>query len=346
MSLGKSRDSIALAFSESNYATPYTDNSIPGCTPGHRVMRLGRQHCPVPNQSQLTHALTAPYVQGVTEGEGNGCSYQLLQTGLAGRSVYRPGGPTRDDYLHSENYILNSKNCGRRHYDEERGMEAQYRPSYRLLDTPVGDTRAPVRKGVGVYNYGCGTTYGLHPDAINAREMRAKAELDKKKQSKAIVAGPSDHSMIELGLCHYMSGAKYSYKRSTQERREHSAASGALPPINVASPPSPAPTQMPEGKTSGAGTQYRCSTTDELPIALGLTFNSPSMNERSGIGARPYLSGVRPSQDAPDYLVERQMRSERRAAAQSNAVANDRREEVMAVRRLPDWGDEKAGVYS
>lgn len=109
------------------------------------------------------------------------------------------GGQPRPCLRGSENYILNVKNGGRRHFAEERGHEAVWRSSMRLPDISRDDEEKPhpTGKGFGVYNMDDKTS--MHPLA-HAALLRREELKHRCEAGKAMVAGPPNHSTMELGL--------------------------------------------------------------------------------------------------------------------------------------------------
>ncbi|ORC86111.1 uncharacterized protein TM35_000301510 [Trypanosoma theileri] len=172
---------MSIAFKNSNYATPYGDNTIPGNHPGHRSLRLGRDYAPDPiTKSSLANDLHVP-------GNGLGPSGHVypndlnnVQHTLCLRGV--EGG----------NYVLDSANGGRRHFDELRGYESEWTPSLRQLSPPVPESlaRGQRRRGFGRFNPAVGGVEGKN----------VSSEFHK---GKAIVPRPPDHDVVDLGLAHH-----------------------------------------------------------------------------------------------------------------------------------------------
>ncbi|KAG5509569.1 hypothetical protein JKF63_06274 [Porcisia hertigi] len=191
------RETISIAFTSSQYATPCCDHTVPGCRPGHRVRRLGRQHQPPEilcnhlNHSLVAHSgvITTPMPSGghyhyhcIEPWEGNA------------DNLTPPGG----------NYVLNTKNGGKRHYDEYMGFlsEAQWKPSKRMIVPPQEQEQsrphAVHRRGRGVYNV---SDCWIHPDAEEAQARREKEVMRQHiRGGKAQVPRPPDHTLEELSM--------------------------------------------------------------------------------------------------------------------------------------------------
>ncbi|KAG5484046.1 hypothetical protein LSCM1_05900 [Leishmania martiniquensis] len=307
------RETISIAFTRSQYATPCHDHTIPGSTPGHSLRRLGRRHQPTGIlYDHLSHALVA----------------------------HSSGDPWKGNADHPAplggNFVLHTKNGGKRHFDEPTGFfsERSWKPSKRACVPPdeLARPHTASRRGRGVYNTSDGW---IHPDAEEAWRRREEEALRQHARGrKAQVAQPPDHTLEELSMWirtgrendggvagpssepHAVPSSATTTAADGRTRRRHLRPhhKAGAPIISAAAPL----TGLPPPK---ALADYHDSWT--LP-AIG-----PGMPSRHSNAAEAEAL----AQYHHDKRIRQMMQAERAAAAASRTRAAD----IQAVRELPHW---------
>ncbi|KPI88661.1 hypothetical protein ABL78_2265 [Leptomonas seymouri] len=314
------RDNISIAFTQSQYPTPYTDQTIPGSTPGHRLLHLGRQHQPADVlYNHLSHALIA---HGDCSSLGVGSS--MPWEGNADNPS-PPGG----------NYILHSKNGGKRHYDELSGMfsERPWQPSKRVIEPLREDERrlVPSRRGRGVYNL---ADCLIHPDAEVAEQQRAQAEKRELEHfGRAHVCGPPDHTLAELGMWRPEQQQQQRKAATTAGARERGGASASPSTAVAAAPVDGAPTKK---NTPKVETGPRVVSEAECRIENRAYYGQvllPSV----GAGVPPPRSTAAEADAVADYHRDQHMRCVLHLRKEGLTAAATRAADVQSVRALPDW---------
>jgi hypothetical protein len=313
------RDNISIAFTDSQYPTPYTDQTIPGSTPGHRELRLGRQHQPPDiTYNHLSHALVA-------HGDGQSCTAEPWEGNA--HHPCPPGG----------NYVLHTKNGGKRHYDEASGMlsEQPWKPSKRLVFPLQEDERrvVPHRRGRGVYNTDDGF---IHPDAEEAQRQREWTEERLREHGgKARVSGPPDHTLEDLGMVH---------QPRRQQRQQQQPLASEAAPVKRSGSSSP-----PDDANGGSGTSHTvCSNAAFAKVSAHAATLDEGRKENNAYNGQSLL----PSTGA-GVPLPRGMAAEAAAVALSHRDARmrcalylrnktlsataTRAADVQAVRELPNW---------
>lgn len=338
------RDDISIAFSRSNYATPYNDQSIPGSKPGHRLRRLGRQHQPDEVlYNHLSHALIAygdPTARSTTDA---------------------PPMPP------SLNFILNTKHGGKRHFDEPRCPTMQpWVPSKRVLLPLRQEDRIfiPDCKARGIYNL---EDRYRHPDADDALRQRER-QAARQQMGRALVPKPFDHSPVDLGMWYVATSdplagmpqmknadlfsgehglspehRSISSTPSTQERtpvEKRTPQQSSIRFAAAACPPTWSENQALASDGNGTAAadpplyaeDAAATTTSEGNVWMA------SYGMSSAPRYRPVRLNLRRSSDSdvPDYqyeqMVLRSLRESRRTASQDNI----RMEDILAVQSLPE----------
>ncbi|GET86936.1 hypothetical protein, conserved [Leishmania tarentolae] len=323
-------ETIAIAFTHSQYATPCHDHTVPGSTPGHRLRRQGRRHQPAAIlYNHMNHALIARSGVITTEKSSGGYYHHHCTDPWAGNAKHPapPGG----------NYVLHTKNGGKRHFDEPTGFfsEAMWHPAKRVILPPQGYERLPAarQRGRGVYN----TTDGwIHPDAEEARARREEeAVRQHARGGKAQVARPPDHTLEELSMwIRTGEGRGASPAGPSSEAQEatpeaaRAAANGRqggklhLLPHHKASRPIVSavapPTGPPPPKILADYTDCQFLPT----IGQGVPMQRCTAAEADALAQRQR-----------EKLVQHTLETMRAAAAESETRAAD----IQAVRELPNW---------
>lgn len=306
---GGSRDTISIAFTQSQYPTPYTDQTIPGSTPGHRLRHLGRQHQPLDIlYNHLSHALVA---------HGDGDVY-----GNTARCPAPPGG----------NYVLHNKNGGKRHFDELSGMgsEQPWQPSKRIVfplrdgETSDGQRRVvPQRRGRGVYNADDGF---LHPDAEAAIQQREQAEVRRREHGgKARVGGPRDHKLADLGMVQ-------------QEQQAAPPKHGSSPCASLLAPQGSS--QIVDGVLHSSKSSSNVK--DGLPEAAAdavelRAYNGQSLLPSCGPNVPPARGSAAEADAVAEYHRNQRMRVVLGHRKETVAASATRAADAQSVRELPNW---------
>ncbi|KPA76467.1 hypothetical protein ABB37_07781 [Leptomonas pyrrhocoris] len=314
-------DHIAIAFTQSQYPVPYTDQSIPGSTPGHRLRRLGRQHQPDDIlYNHLSHALIA---------HGDCSSHDAVNaTPWEGNAdhPHPPGG----------NYVLHSKNGGKRHYDELSGMysELPWQPSKRMIWPLQEDERrlVPHRRGRGIYN---NTDCFIHPDAEAAQKQREQdGERQRDRGCRAHVCGAPDHTLAELGMMYEQQQRKPKESTSVVRPSEGSAPSPSSSTVAVAAAATadgaPATPAKKDARTAAAAVVVEDGVRNKAYYGLTLL---PSV----GPGVPPPRSTVAEAEAVAEYHRDQHMRSTMHLQKETLSAKATRAADVQSVRELPNW---------
>ncbi|CAM66481.1 conserved hypothetical protein [Leishmania infantum JPCM5] len=322
-------ETISIAFTHSQYATPCHDHTVPGSTPGHRLRRLGRRHQPADIlHNHLNHALVAHSGVVTTAKSGGGYYHHHCSDPWEGTADHPapPGG----------NCVLHTKNGGKRHFDEPTGLfsEPVWHPSRRVILPPQVHARPPAtqRRGRGVYN----TTDGwIHPDAEAAQVRREEeAVRQHSRGGKAQVARPPDHTLEELSMW---------------VRTGKGSGVGAAGPSSEAQEAAPAAVTaaangrerkrhlLPHHKTNTSMVSAVAPLTGPPPPKVLADYNDSQVLPAIGQG----VAMQRCTAAEADALAQRQrekrvqhlLQTMRAAAAESETRAAD----IQAVRELPSW---------
>ncbi|EPY23206.1 hypothetical protein STCU_07820 [Strigomonas culicis] len=306
------RDTIQLAFKDSQYATPYTDHSIPGDHPMKLPQHehLGRDHAPAP--------VTASHMYNNMEVMSKEVLQQQQQpSGTRVRAAGNASEATAPSY--GCGYILNTNHNGRRHYDEERGTEepwvgAGWVPHKAYAPPPPlqqETTRHAPRKGRGVYGEA-----GRTPAEVAAREAAAhQRDRDFLGGRRCYVPPPPGHSHIELGLWHL---------------------SGRVP----AAPPAMEGESAPVVDKAVDAVKPATPVMDKPQEALAATTPTPQPSSGAGGSLPAYVASVRPEMGDIGYgsLYNQQYDFKYSVQARrEKGSQREMREEIQMVHDLPPW---------
>ncbi|AIN96504.1 hypothetical protein LPMP_130750 [Leishmania panamensis] len=317
------RETIAIAFTHSQYATPCHDHTVPGSTPGHRLRHLGRRHQP-PDilYNHLNHALVA-HSGGITVTKsGGGHDYYHCTEPWEGNADHPtpPGG----------NHILHTKNGGKRHFDEPTGFfsEKPWQPSKRVIVPPQGydQSHTAHRRGRGVYN----TTDGwIHPDAEEAA-VRQHA-----RGGKAQVPRPPDHTLEELSMWIRTERGSGGGGAAGSPSEAHEAASVAI--TTAASGGKGKRHLLPHYTTSTPVISSVAPLTGPPPPKALADYNDSQMLPAISQGVELQRCTAAEATDLAQYhrekRVQRMWQTMRAAVAESDTRSAD----IQAVRELPNW---------
>lgn len=308
------RDDISIAFTQSHYPTPYTDHAIPGSTPGHRLLRLGRQYQPEDIlYNHLSHALIA-------HGDGSNST----ATPWEGNADHPnpPGG----------NYILHTKNGGKRHYDEPSGRfsEQPWQPSKRMIAPLQEEERCvvPQRRGRGVYNTDDGY---IHPDAEEARRQREWAEQRRREHGgKARVDGPPDHTLTELGLVQQQSMPPVTASTGIRASSSFHVAAAAAD----ATSDTGLPKEKQDATTSSKNA--RAAVVDE-DAGRNKAYNGRALLPSVGAGVPPARGTAVEADAVAVHHRDQRMRCALHERNKAAAATATRAADAQSVRELPNW---------
>ncbi|CBZ24774.1 conserved hypothetical protein [Leishmania mexicana MHOM/GT/2001/U1103] len=322
-------ETIAIAFTHSQYPTPCHDHTVPGSTPGHRLRRLGRQHQPADIlHNHLNHALVAHSGVVTTATSSGGYYHYHCSDPWEGNADHPapPGG----------NYVLHTKNGGKRHFDEPMGFfsEPVWHPSKRVILPPQEHERLPAaqRRGRGVYN----TTDGwIHPDAEEAQARREEEAVRQyARGGKAQVARPPDHTLEELSMwIRTGKGSDVGAAGPSSEAQEATPVAATA----VANGRKGKRHLLPHHKTNTPMVSAVAPFTGPPPPKVLADYNDSQMLPAIGQG----VAMQRCTAAEADALARRQhekrvqhmLQTMRAAAAESETRAAD----IQAVRQLPNW---------
>ncbi|EPY28728.1 hypothetical protein AGDE_10312 [Angomonas deanei] len=307
------RDNISVAFSQSQYPTPYGDNTIPGNHPGVRQRHMGRAAAPYPDTSLNTALEVRPYPYDPHAVKEEAVLREHLQEIRE-----------RGDMNHSKEpsyggrYILNSTNGGRRHYNEERSGEQVWAPSKAYVPPPGQDKeeRLP-RKGKGVYNY------GKSDDQLTQQAQTALQRREERTQNtgRQYVVPPPDHNRVQLGMANLFTSG-------------HTAATTAQPeaaPVKDGS----VDILVIEDTTSKAAPSRPAEPVLSRPQE---TFSTSTAPVGYAPGRSTYVSSSRPQPERMEYKQEsRAAKQEFKQSVKREKEYDNKRTEVETVRNLPNW---------
>lgn len=317
------RENISIAFSRSQYATPSSDHTIPGSKPGHRMLRMGRQHQP-PDAlyNHLSHGLVAPGGCVTTAATNGGYFHHNCPEPWNGTADHPspPGG----------NYVLHTKNGGKRHYDEPSGFcsEPTWQPSKRLVGPVPEEERRhlPHRRGRGVYNL---SDRWIHPDAADALARREEAvQRVQAHGGKAKVAGPPDHTLEELSLW---------------VRTPGMASSGAAAPADDAKPAVAIKTGerkrllRPHHAGQNSINAAHAPLTHPPPPVVLEEFNDDVILPAIGYGVPPPRCTAAEADAVAQYHREKRVRHILATQRAATSASGTRAADMQAVRELPNW---------
>ncbi|KAG5484352.1 hypothetical protein LSCM4_07918 [Leishmania orientalis] len=308
------RETISVAFAQSQYATPCHDHTIPGSTPGHRLRRLGRRHQPADIlYNHLSHALVAH--NGGEPWQGNA------------EHPKPPGG----------NFVLHTKNGGKRHFDEPTGFvsERLWKPSKRVIVPPNEQERPHTanRRGRGVYNTSDGW---IHPDAEEALRRREEEALRQHARSrKAQVAGPPNHTLEELSM--WIRTRTGTDAGAAGPSEAHTATSAAT--ATAANGGRGKRHLLPRHKASAPVISAVAPITEPPPPKVLADYSDILMLPAIGQGMSLQHSRAAEAESLAQSHRDKRVRQMLQAARAATAASSTRAADIQAVRELPNWLD-------